>query len=309
MTDEDEERYEDLRHFITNSGTPERGARYLLGLEEEMNEVAPPKSDSERIDRECAKTRYHAIINPSPLATDEQIEFCCRTKEQMEKLRAMRDTGWKTPSEEGYEAFDPRAQPVDWDGKMNPYPSGTKDYEEWDEGYGDAVMNSLAELADAFEAEKDQIRAEEECQIMQSSLEKFFDRTEDTAKSSTMTFLGLSAINLRMSMLGGVLTWLDLEIGYCLPADVHGQLSRLIEELRNEGQNVEIERIGCIEDRLSDFKRILIQLKALGVEIAARSIMTPFGTITDDLYHFWYVMHSEANQAAREQNWRNQFAE
>lgn len=149
MSSEDEEdRYESLRHFITNSGSPARGARYLLSFEEEMKDSAPPKDDKEAILKQYAVAQYQAVMNPSPLATEEQVEYCRRAREEMEKWRAMYDAGWKTPAEEGYDAFDPKTRPVDWDGKSNPYPPGTVDHDEWDDGYSNALMNARDNLAD-----------------------------------------------------------------------------------------------------------------------------------------------------------------
>lgn len=151
MTTNDETKYEDLCYFIANSGSPARGGRYLLSFEEVMNETAPPKNENEARFRRYATGQYQAVMNLSPLATNEQVEYCRRTREEMEKWRSMYDAGWKTSAEEGYDAFDPKALPADWDGTSNPYPPGAVDHDEWDDGYSEAIMSAGAESAGAHE--------------------------------------------------------------------------------------------------------------------------------------------------------------
>jgi hypothetical protein len=47
MITDDEKRYEDLRHFIMNSGSPARGARFLISYEEAMKADTPTEDDDE----------------------------------------------------------------------------------------------------------------------------------------------------------------------------------------------------------------------------------------------------------------------
>ncbi len=289
----EEDRYESLCHFITNSGSPARGARYLLGFEEEVKATSQPKDEEEASFRRFAASQYQAVLNPSPLATREQVEYCRRAKEEMEKWRAMYGAGWKTPAEEGYDAFDPKARPVDWNGKWNPYLSGTVDHDEWSDGYCNAIDSSDAELADAYESLDDELAAEEERRARESSLDSFFAHVERLGNSSDNTFLTLATINGQMFILGSTLMMLEHEVGKYLPDDLRARLLDLGNQLGQESQNREVERVGSVEDRLRDFKQLKTDLKILGTVIAARNIMTPYGVIEDDLYHFWHVFHDK----------------
>jgi hypothetical protein len=300
MTD-DENRYEDLRHFITNSGTPARGGRCLLSFEKAMKETDPPEDDREATYRRYAASQYQAVMNPCPLATEEQVDYCLRAKEEMEKWRAMYDAGWKTPTEEGYDAFDPKARPVDWDGEANPYPAGTPDHDEWDDGYSNAIMSASPESDDAYQALEEESDAEAERQARESSLESFAAYTEWLARSRDSTFLALTDINCRLFMLASFLMVFEFEVGQYLPDDVHERLTEVINRISSESGNREVERIGPVEGRLQDFGQLVMDVKLLGTEIAARNITTPHGVIGDDLYHFWHVFedrrYREHNQA------------
>jgi flagellin-specific chaperone FliS len=246
-----------------------------------------------------ARAQYHAIINPSSLATEEQIEYCHRAREEMAKWRAMYDAGWKTPAEEGYDAFDPKIRPVDWDGSANPYPSGTTDHDEWADGYSDAITKANAELADAYEALEDDLQAEEERRIRESSLDSFFAHAESLANNRDNRFQALADINLQMGILGGLLLTLALEIARYLPDDLRELLNDLINRLGQEAYNREVERIGSVDGRLTDFRQLIIEIKSLGAEIAARGISSPYGVIDADLLHFWYVLQDKQYRGSK----------
>ena len=298
MVTDDESRYEALRFFIILSGNPARGGRKLLSLEQEFNETAPPKDDHEPNSRRDARAQYQAVISPCSLATGEQIQFCRRAKEEMERLRAMHEGGWKTPIEEGFDAFNPKIRPVDWDGKENPYQPGTTDHEEWLEGYNDAIMDARVELGDGYEARLDEYEAKYDRQVSELTLDSFFACVEGLATKYDTKFLALAEINSQFLRLAGTLVPLQVDLEGRLPCDLQKSLFDLINRIAVEGFNRDVERKGSVEERLQFFKRLLQDLKSLGAEIERRAIMTPYGAVEADLYHFANAVHDRQYREA-----------
>jgi hypothetical protein len=281
--EENQDRYESLRHFITSSGSPARGGRHLLSFEQAMNDMTPPEDENEAGFRLYATHQYQAVVSPSPLATEEQPDYCHRTRQEMEKWRAMYDAGWKTPAEEGYDALDLKVRPVDWDGKANPYPAGTVEHDEWADGYDNAIQSAGDELADAYEALREQLAGEEERLANESTLDWFLAHAEQLAHSADSTFMTLSAIDGQMWMLSATLFMLESEVKQYLPSDLHERLLALVNLLAHGGHDREIERIRSIEDRLVDLRQPVTDVRLLGAEIAARDVLPHCGAIDGDL--------------------------
>jgi hypothetical protein len=283
-----DDQYEALRHFIINGQSPGYAGLMLRSFEEDANAGVGGGGDAKVV--EYARDLLEAVRNPGPKATDEQREFCRLAIEAKEKFRAIEDAGWKTPLDEGREAFDLNRELEGRPAKPNPYTKGSYEYDWWQQGMSLAFDQAFDE-GKMPETEEEKRSAE----LPHETLEALRIRHLDLAKQQRFQFLAVFSLGMGEHLICFQLLML-LHHFPAFPADLRERLESLLAAKSEEVGDHELERTISLREKIEGFNRFVDDVQAIFVELGERNVDSPIGILRGDPLLIASTLHEHQRQ-------------